>query len=322
MKSSIRGIAAACITAALCSGAFAQGYPSKTIRFVVPYPPGGSNDILTRIVGQAMSPGLGQPVVIDNRGGAGGMVGAEHAARSDPDGHTVVNVQASFATNAAIRSKMPYDPLRDFAYIGLMARGPMLVTVHPSLPVKTTKDLLALVKARPGQLNYGSSGTGGINHLSTELFRKSAGINIVHVPYKGIAPALTDLVGGHVQLVITSLPSAMAHVKNNRLRALAVGSARRSTFAPEIPTVSESGVPGYVAELWWGLAAPAKTPPVILDRLAAELGKALQTDALKKRFAAEGAEPTTMTRDEITRFVTNEIERWRKVAQDAGLRPD
>lgn len=322
MKNLLRGAIAALVLALSPIASWAQSWPAKPVRFVVPYPPGGSNDILTRITGQAMSPGLGQPVVIDNRGGAGGMVGAEHVARSDPDGYTVVNVQASFTTNAAIRSKMPYDPLRDFAYIGFMARGPMLVTVHPSLPVKTTRELLALVRARPGQLNYGTSGTGGINHLSTELFRRMAGINIVHVPYKGIAPALTDLIGGHVQLVITSLPSAMAHVSNNRLRALAVGSAKRSAFAPQVPTVAESGVPGYVAELWWGLAAPAKTPVPILDRLASELGKALQSDALKKRFAAEGAEPTAMTRDEITRFVGNEIDRWRKVAQDAGIKPD
>ena len=306
----------------LGGGALAQPYPAKPIRFVVPYPPGGSNDVLTRIVAQTMSPGLGQPVVIDNRAGAGGMIGADNVAKSPPDGYSVVNVQASFTANAALRTKLAYNPINDFAYIGMMARGPMLAVVHPSLPVKTIKELVALAKAKPGQINYGSTGTGGHNHLATELFRKMAGINIVHVPYKGVAPALTDLMGGHTQLVMTSLPSAMTQVQAGRLKALAVGGATRTSFMPELPTISESGIAGFVAEFWWGLAAPAKTPADIVNRLAADLGKALKSSELRQRFAGEGAEPSAMTREEFTKFVANEITRWRQAARDANIKAE
>lgn len=306
----------------LAQHAPAQPYPVKPIRFVVPYPPGGSNDVLTRIVAQTMSPGLGQSVVIDNRAGAGGMIGAENVAKSPPDGYSVVNVQASFTANAALRAKLAYDPINDFIYIGMMARGPMLAVVHPSLPVRNIKQLVALAKANPGQINYGSTGTGGHNHLATELFRKMAGINIVHVPYKGVAPALIDLMGGHTQLVMTSLPSAMTQVQAGRLKALAVGGATRTSFMPELPTISESGVPGFVAEFWWGLAAPAKTPAEIVNRLAVELGKALKSPELKQRFAGEGAEPSAMTREEFSKFVANEITRWRQAARDANIKAE
>jgi len=315
-------LAATLLATTPMGGAWAQAYPSKPIRFVVPYPPGGSNDVLTRITAQMMAPGLGQQIVIDNRGGAGGMIGADNVAKSPPDGYSIVNVQASFTANAALRQKMAYDPMADFAYIGMMARGPLLVVVHPSLPVKNIRDLIALAKAKPGQINYGSTGTGGHNHLATELFKRMAGINIVHVPYKGVAPALTDLMGGHTQLVMTSLPSAMTSVQAGRLKALAVGSEKRTSFMPEIPTIAESGVPGYMAEFWWGLAAPAKTPPDIINRLAAELTKALQSPELKQRFAGEGSEPSVMSRDQFTKFVANEIVRWRKVAQDSNIKPE
>ncbi|MBI3937463.1 MAG: tripartite tricarboxylate transporter substrate binding protein [Betaproteobacteria bacterium] len=315
---------------ALCLGcagsAFAQApagtYPSRPVRFVVPWPPGGSNDVLSRVVAQSLSGTLGQQVVIDNRGGAGGMIGAENAVRSAPDGYTLLNVQASFATNTAVRARMPYDPMSDFAYIGMMAKGPMLVVVHPSMPVKSVRELVQLARARPGQINYGSTGTGGSNHLATELFRKMAGINIVHVPYKGVALALTDLMGGHTQLVITSLPSALTQVKAGRLKALAVASSRETPFMPGVPTVSQSGVPGYVVDLWWGIAAPAKTPADILVRLSSDLRKVLQTPEVKKSFAREGAEPLIMSREEFTEFVRQEIARWRKVAGDSNIKLD
>ena len=313
---------AALLLAATAGTALAQAWPAKPVRFVVPYPPGGSNDVLTRITAQAMAPGLGQQILIDNRGGAGGMIGADHGAKSAPDGYSIVNVQASFTANAALRPKMAYDPMADFAYIGMMARGPLLAVVHPSLPVKNIRDLIALAKAKPGQINYGSTGTGGHNHMATELFKRMAGINIVHVPYKGVAPALTDLMGGHTQLVMTSLPSAMGQVQAGRLKALAVGSEKRSSFMPEMPTIAESGVPGYMAEFWWGLAAPAKTPAPILDRLAAELTKALQSPDLKQKFAGDGSDPSVMSREQFTKFVGNEITRWRKVAQETGIKPE
>lgn len=313
---------AALLFAATAGTALAQAWPAKPVRFVVPYPPGGSNDVLTRITAQAMAPGLGQQIVIENRSGAGGMIGADHVAKSAPDGYSIVNVQASFTANAALRPKMAYDPMADFAYIGMMARGPLLAVVHPSLPVKNIRDLIALAKAKPGQINYGSTGTGGHNHMATELFKRMAGINIVHVPYKGVAPALTDLMGGHTQMVMTSLPSAMGQVQAGRLKALAVGSEKRSSFMPEMPTIAESGVPGYMAEFWWGLAAPAKTPVAILDRLAAELTKALQSPDLKQKFAGEGSEPSVMSREQFTKFIGNEISRWRKVAQETGIKPE
>jgi tripartite-type tricarboxylate transporter receptor subunit TctC len=314
---------AALLLGSVCTGiVLAQAWPAKPIRFVVPYPPGGSNDVLTRITAQAMAPGLGQQIVIDNRSGAGGMIGADHVAKSPPDGYSIVNVQASFTANAALRPKMAYDPMGDFAYIGMMARGPLLAVIHPSLPVKNIRELIALAKAKPGQINYGSTGTGGHNHMATELFKRMAGINIVHVPYKGVAPALADLMGGHTQMVMTSLPSAMGQVQSGRLKALAVGSEKRSSFMPEVPTIAESGVPGYMAEFWWGLAAPAKTPVPILDRLAAELTKALQSPELKQKFAGEGSEPSVMTREQFTQFVANEIVRWRKVARDSGIKPE
>jgi len=300
----------------------AQTYPARPIRLVVPYPPGGSNDVLSRITAQAMSPGLGQPVIVENRGGAGGMIGADNVAKSAPDGYSIVNVQASFTANAALRTKMAYDPLGDFAYVGMMARGPLLAVVHPSLPVKNVKELIVLARAKPGQINYGSTGTGGHNHMATELFARMAGIQIVHVPYKGVAPALTDLMGGHTQMVMTSLPSAMTQVQAGRLKAIAVGSEQRSSFMPQMPTISESGVPGYFAEFWWGLAAPSKTPNDIVNRLATELVRALQSPELKQRFAAEGAEPSVMTREQFTRFVANEITRWRKVALEARIQPE
>jgi tripartite-type tricarboxylate transporter receptor subunit TctC len=294
------------------------GYPAKPIRLVVPYTPGASNDTLSRATAQSMAPLLGQSVVIDNRPGAGGMIGAEAVARAEPDGYTILNVQASFATNVAIRSKMPYDVFKDFAYIGMMTKSPMIVVVHPSLPVKTMKELVALARKRPGELNYGSSGTGGSNHLATELFAKAANIKIIHVPYKSIGLAITDLLGGNVQLVITSLPSALVQVKAGRIKALGVASAQRSSFAPDVPTVTEAGVP-YVSELWWGLAAPARTPPEIVNRLSETLRKAMQTPQLKEQYAREGGEPLPMSPPEFTKYVFDEVSRWRQVVKDAGL---
>lgn len=322
MISVVRAACLAISLLALGNAVLAQPYPAKPVRLVVPYPPGGSNDILSRITAQAMTPGLGQQVLVDNRGGAGGMIGADHVAKSAPDGYTLVNVQASFTANAALRAKMAYDPMGDFAYIGMMARGPLLAVVHPSLPVKNVKELIALARARPGQINYGSTGTGGHNHMATELFARMAAIRIVHVPYKGVAPALTDLMGGHTQMVMTSLPSAMAQVQAGRLKAIAVGSEKRSSFMPGMPTISESGVPGYFAEFWWGIAAPSRTPNDIVNRLATELTRALQSPDLKQRFSTEGAEPSVMSREQFTKFVANEIQRWRKVALEAGIKAE
>jgi tripartite-type tricarboxylate transporter receptor subunit TctC len=305
-----------------CSTVAAQSYPAKPIRFVVPFPPGGSNDVLSRAVALGLGTQLAQQVVIDNRPGAGAMIGAENVAKSPPDGYSILNVQGSFATNAAIRRKLPYDPITDFSFVGMMATGPMILIVHPALPVKSLKELLALAKTKPGEINYASTGSGGSNHLATELFRRLAGINIVHVPYKGAVPALTDLLGGHTQLFVTSLPSVLPQVQAGRLKALAVTGAQRNPFTPGIPTASEAGVPGYVVELWWGIAAPAKTPNDIVNRLAAELLKVLQLPDTKERFAREGAEPVPMSRDAFADFVSKDIARWKQVVRDAGLQQE
>jgi tripartite-type tricarboxylate transporter receptor subunit TctC len=297
----------------------APAYPAKPIRLVVPFAPGASNDTLSRATALVMAPLLGQMLVIDNRPGAGAMIGTEHVARAEPDGYTILTVQTSFATNAAIRAKMPYDVSRDFAYIGMMAKSPMIVVVHPSVPIKSLKELVALARRRPGELNYGSSGTGGSNHLTTELFAKMAGIRIVHVPYKSIGPALTDLIGGQVEMVITTLPSALVQVKAGRLKALGIAGAQRSSFAPEIPTVTEGGVP-YVSEQFWGLAAPGKTPPDIVNRLSETLRKALQMPQLREQFAREGGELVPMTQEEFTKYVFADVNRWRQIVKDIGLK--
>ena len=297
----------------------APAYPAKPIRLVVPFAPGASNDTLSRATALVMGPMLGQGFVVDNRPGAGAMIGAEYVARADADGYTILTIQTSFSTNAAVRAKMPYDVFSDFAYIGIMAKSPMIVVVHPSMPIKSVKELVALARKRPGELNYGSSGTGGSNHLTTELFAKLAGIRIVHVPYKSIGPALTELIGGQVEMVITTLPSALTQVKAGRLKALGVASAQRSSFAPEIPTVTEGGVP-YVSEQFWGLAAPGKTPPDIVNRLAETLRKALQVPQLREQFAREGGEIVPMTQEEFAKFVFADVNRWRQIVKDIGMK--
>ena len=299
-----------------------QLWPAKPIRLVVPFPPGASNDVLSRLTAQAMSPGLGQQILVENRPGGGGIVGSEVVARSPGDGYTLLNIQASFVANAALRPKLPYEPIADFGYVGMMARGPLLMVVHPSLPVKNLREFLVLAKSKPGLVNYGSTGTGSHNHMATELFRRMAGIDIIHVPYKGAAPALTDLMGGHIQLVMTSLPSAMTQVQAGRMRALGVASETRTGFMPQVPTIAEAGVPGYVAEFWWGLVVPVKTPAEITARLGSELARALQSTDLRQSFAGEGAEPATMGGEAFQRFVSNEINRWRKVAQETGIKPE
>lgn len=311
------------LAAAAGAGAQAQSpaYPAKPIRLVVPFAPGASNDTLSRATAAAMSPLLGQNFIVDNRPGAGAMIGTEHVARAEPDGYTILNIQTSFATNAAVRAKLPYDVFKDFAYIGMMAKSPMLVVVHPSMPVSSVKELVALARKRPGELNYGSSGTGGSNHLTTELFAKIAGIRITHVPYKSMGPALTELMGGQVQMIVTTLPSALGQVKAGRLKALGVAGAKRSPFAPDIPTVAESGV-NYISEQFWGFAAPGKTSPEIVNQLSETLRKALQTPQLREQYAREGGEAVPMTPSEFAKFVLADVTRWRQVVKDVGVQLD
>ncbi|MGZ5124573.1 MAG: tripartite tricarboxylate transporter substrate binding protein [Burkholderiales bacterium] len=242
-------------------------YPTKPVRILVGAPPGGSNDIFARAIAQRISPALGQPVVVDNRPGANQLIAADLTAKSPSDGHTLYITTTSFAAGVAIQPKQPFDPVNDLTGVTMVGNGPMALVVHPSVPAKTAKDLVAIARAKPGQLNYTSSGVGSINHMAMEVFKSAAKIDAVHIPHKGMAPALTDLMAGNVQIVIVSLPSVTAQMKSGRLRALGVTSAKRTTFMPELPTISESGVPGYEASLWWGIFAPAKTPKAVLDRL-------------------------------------------------------
>jgi len=305
---------------ALCGAAIAQTYPAKPVRIVVPYPPGGSNDVLARHLAQKLGPALGQNVIVDNRAGASGAIGADHVAKSAPDGYTLLFNSGSFACSAAAEPKLPFNTERDFAAIAGTGVGPMLLLVHPSLPVKNGKELIALTRGRPGDLNYSSSGTAGINHLATEMFAHMAKIRIVHVPYKGMSPAITDLIAGQVQLLITTFPSIGQHYKTGRVRAIAVTSPKRSSFAPELPTIAESGVPGYDVEVWWGLFGPAGLPRPIVERLNAETNKSLQTDDMKEKLNREGAEPYVLTPAAFNDVLVSSIGKWRKVIREASLK--
>lgn len=312
--------ALASITAFAPWAAAQQPYPAKTIRFLVGAPPGGSNDLFARAVGLQLSATMGQQVVVDNRPGANQMIAADIMAKSPADGHTIYITSTSFTTGAALQPKLPFDPVSDITGITMLGQGPLIYVVHPALPAKTMKELISLARAKPGQLNFTSSGIGGINHLGTEVLLSAAKINMVHVPHKGMAPALTDLISGQVQVLLVSLPSVTSQMKSGRLRALAVSTAKRTSFMPELPTVAESGVPGYDVSLWWGVFAPAKTPKPVIDRLNAEIHKALATETMKKHFADFGAEAAPMTTDAFSAKVKTEIVSWRKVIQAANIK--
>ncbi|MEQ1774027.1 MAG: tripartite tricarboxylate transporter substrate binding protein [Burkholderiales bacterium] len=302
--------------------AFAQQYPSKAIRLVVPFPPGASNDIIARLTGQRLSEAFGQPVVIDNRGGAGGAIGAEIVAKSPADGYTLLVSSTSYTTNAAIQVKPAYDPVADIAGVAMIGKAPMLVTVHPAVAATSIRELMAMAKAQPGRINYASSGNGSAVHLMTEVFVSEARIVMTHVPYKGLGPALNDLIGGQVQLLIASLPSVLSHVKANRLRAIAVTSPARSTFAPELATVAESGLPGFATEIWWGVLAPSRIPKGIAERINSEVRRMLATDDMKQRLAFEGAVPSPMQASEFSALVRHEIAKWRKVVKTSGVKAE
>ena len=299
-----------------------SGYPNRPLRFVVPFTPGGSNDIFARVIGQRLSEAMGQPVLIDNRPGAGGLLGAEIVAKAPPDGYNLMIHSTSFTTNVAIQPKVAFDPVRDIAPITKLGEGSLLMAVNVNSPIRTMQDLLAAARARPGTLNYGSSGSGGVNHLATEVLNRMAKIDTVHIPYKGIGPAVTDLLGGQIQILLSGIPNVMPQVKAGKLRPLAVSTAKRSAFLPEVPTIAESGVPGYSVVLWWGLFAPGGTPRPIIARLNQEVGKILLSTEMRERLAAEGAEPTPTSPEEFAALVREEIQFWRKVAREAGIKPE
>ena len=303
------------------SAAHCQEYPSRPIRIVVPVAAGGSPDVLARLIGEKMRERMGQPVVVDNRVGAGQMIGSDHVAKSPPDGYTILLPTATFCGSAALQPKLPFDPVNDLTGVAMVGVGPLLVVVHPSVPVKNIKELIALAKSRAGQINYGSAGTGSVIHFAAEVFAANTAIDIVHVPYKSGAPAVAAAVSGEVPMVFMSLPSVWPQVKNNRLRAIAVTTPTRSSFVPDLPTVAEAGVPGYEAGQWWGVLAPSKVPAGIVTRLNSEINAILSSDEMKSRLANEGAEPVLMSPEAFTSFVRNEIAKFRKVARERNLKP-
>jgi len=311
--------ATVCAAALLPAAALAQTWPVKPVRIIVPTSPGGGTDIVTRLLAQKLTDVFGQPVLVENRPGAGQILGTEFVARSAPDGYTQLMAASAIVLNQVLAKKPPYDTLRDFAPVTLAASLPNVLTVHPSLPVKTLKDLLALARAKPGALNYSSAGSGTSPHMSMELMLSMAKIDITHIAYKGTGPATTDLLAGHVQLSMPNTLTAAQHLRNGRLRALGVTSAKRAAGLPDVPSISEAGLPGYEAIQWYALFAPAGTPREAVTRMQAESARALQAADMRERLAADGAEPGGSRPEEFAAFVKAEIDKWSRVVRTAKL---
>lgn len=323
MMNPIKLLAAAlCACLSFAAAAQADNYPSRSIRIVVPFPPGGATDAAARLVATKMSEKWGQPVVIDNRAGAGGNVGSDIVAKSAPDGYTLVmGVTGSHAINISLYSKMPYDPVADFVAISQVAVVPNVVVVHPSVPARTLAELVALAKREPGKLNYASLGNGTAAHLGMELLKSAAGIDITHVPYKGSAPAVTDLLAGQVQVMVDGLPSALQHVKAGKLRAIALTSLHRAPALPDLPTIAET-YPGFYADAWSGLFAPKGTPAAIVNQLSTEVQRILRLPDVREKLAALGAEPVGSTQAEFAAHVKREIDKWAQVVKTSGAKVD
>lgn len=316
-------LALLCGAAALASQSpCAQPYPSKPVRLIVPFAAGGPADVQARLIGPRLGEALGQPVVVENRPGGNTILATELTARAEPDGHTVQVISAGFAVNATLYPKLPYDSLRDFAPVTQFTSGPAIVVVHPSLPVRSVKELIALARARPGELVYASAGSGSPSHLAVELFKVMTGTDLVHVPYKGAAPAMADLLAGHVQVSFPTILAALAHVRAGKLRALATTGAARSPAAPELPTMIEAGVPGYEAANWFGAMVPAKTPPAIVARLAREIGRALRLPEVRERLLSQGMEPVGNSPEEFSAYIRSEIVKWAQAVKASGAKPE
>jgi tripartite-type tricarboxylate transporter receptor subunit TctC len=317
----------ACIAVLLPAAASAAAtedpakYPSRAIRWVVPFPPGGGNDTIARLVGQQMATALGQQVLIDNRPGAAGALGAQVAAAAPADGYTIFLAGVgSHGLNPNLRKKLPYDAIRDFDAISLIASAPLLVVVHPSLPVRNVKELIVLAKGKPGAINYASNGTGGSSHMAVELFDMMAGTRMTHVPYKGLSPALTDLLSGEVQVMFSSAVAMLPQVKAGRLRAIAMTGGTRSAAIPDVPTVAEAGLKGYETGSWYGVVAPAGTPRHAIDRLGAEIVRITKSPQVTKKLVDEAVIPVGSTPAEFTAHIKSEIARWGKVIRNAGIK--
>src|SRR4051812_22841351 len=301
--------------------AAAQAWPSKPVRIVVPYPPGGANDIVARALQPALAASLGQAIVIENRGGGATQVGTEAVARSAPDGSTFLLTNIALGANPSLFARLPYDTMKDLAPITLISKAPLVLVVHPSVAAQNVNEFVALAKAKPGSINYGTAGNGSANHLAMEMFRASTGIEVVHVPYKGFGPALADLLAGQVSATFASTLASLPHVRAGKLRALGVSTAGRSAAAPDVSTIAESGVPGFDVSEWQMLLAPAGTPPAIIDRMQKEIFKAINVSDVRLRLSELGATPVADTPAEAQRFLRSEMERWSDVAKRVGLRP-
>ena len=305
----------------LATAALAQVYPGKPIRLIVPFAAGGGNDNVARLVGKRLADSLGQPVLIDNRPGAGGVLGAELAAKAAPDGYTLfLGGVGSHAVNPNLHERLPYDPIRDFAPVALLASAPLILVVHPSIPANTFAEFVAYARSKPGRINYASNGNGSSSQLAAVMFDSMAGVDMVHVPYKGLSPALTDLLSGQVQLMFSSVVAILPHIKAGKLRGLAVTGSKRLPSMPDLPTIAESGLPGYEASSWYGILAPAGTPRDIVARLNAELVKALDQPEVRNNLLAEGAEPVGGTPEQFAAHIRSEKERLGKLIREAKIR--
>ena len=299
----------------------AQSYPIKPVRLIVPFPPGGSNDVVGRMIAVQLSARLDKAVIVENQGGAGGLIGTEMAARSQPDGYTLLLISVAYAFIPAIY-KLPYDPATAFTPVAILGAGPVVIAVTSKLPANSVKELIALAKEKPGELNYATAGVGSFQHLASELFKLQAGVDIVHIPFKGGGPAMMDVIAGNTQIAIGSLVQMLPQIKAGKLKALGVGSANRIAALPDLPTISEAGVPGYEVTNWWGIVVPAGTPRSIIDRLHKDLTAVIASTETKKRFESEGAEPLSMSPDEFGRFIAAETVKWARVVKDAGIRAE
>jgi tripartite-type tricarboxylate transporter receptor subunit TctC len=302
--------------------ASAQTYPLKPVRIIVPFAAGGPGDIQSRLIGAKLTEAWGQQVVVENRGGANGIIAYELGARSDADGYTVSLISAGFTINASLYPKLPFDPVRDFAPVSQISSGPAIVVVHPSLPARSVKELAALARARPGQIVYMSAGVGSPSHLAVELFKTMTKADMLHIAYKGIAPGITDLLAGQVQVSFPTILAGLTHSKSGRLRALATTGATRAPAAPELPTVAEAGIPGYAAANWFGMVVPAKTPRAILTRLNRDIVRTLGMPDVRERLLGYGMEPVSNTPDDFSKYVQAEISKWAKVVKASGAKPN
>ena len=300
----------------------AQTYPSRQITLVIPFAAGGSNDIVGRAIGKKLTEAWGQPVVVENRSGAGGLIGSADVAAAAPDGYTLLLISSTFTINPAIRKRMPFDTTKDFTPVAFIAHSPLLFVASKDLPVKSAKDLLALARSKPGQITYASAGPGSINQIAAELIALSAGIKLMHVPYRGGAPALNDLIGGHVDVYVSSLPQVLQLAQNGQARALAVTSVKRTALLPDVPTLDEAGISGFDLSSWWGIVGPAGMPAGIVNALNSEIGKMLNSSELGTFLSNEGAEAEAMTPRQFGDLMRMETERWTKVAHEANISID